>query len=196
MIEAGADPKSHDEFGATPLHIAVAGNADPIDIWVLIKGGADTNVCWKPEVKMTDPLSVAARKLALKRMGYYRKELALTPLHLAAIRKADENLDPSLIRELIRAGADLNARTKDGKNQGASAPVWAKGGATPLHLAAANSSPRVVFALMKAGANLNARDKSGRLPVDYAKDNEALRGTSVYWLLNKIYSSLKETRFK
>ena len=48
----------------------------------------------------------------------------------------------------------------------------------------------VAFALaLAAAACVNARDEDGKTPFDYAKDNEALRGTDAYWRLD-------EARFK
>ena len=58
-------------------------------------------------------------------------------------------------------------------------------GDTPLHWAAlANANPSVIAALIEAGADPGARDDAGKTPFDYAKDNEALKGTEAYWLLN------------
>ena len=59
-------------------------------------------------------------------------------------------------------------------------------GFTPLHVAAAeNANPSVILALLKAGADPGAGDDAGKTPFDYAKDNEALKGTEAYWLLNE-----------
>ena len=95
-----------------------------------------------------------------------RMEDGDTSLHWAA-----ENANPSVIVALIEAGADPGARAEDG--------------ITPLHLAAsANANPSVIAALIEAGADPGARDDAGKTPFDYAKDNEALKGTEAYWLLN------------
>ena len=59
-------------------------------------------------------------------------------------------------------------------------------GATPLHLAATyHSNPSAIEALIKYGANPGARDYDGFTPFDYAQENDALKGTDAYWLLNE-----------
>ena len=69
------------------------------------------------------------------------------------------------------AGADIEARDKFGR--------------TPLHRAAGmNAEPAVAAALLDAGADPKALDNEDCTPWDYAKDNEALKGTDVYWRLN------------
>ena len=76
---------------------------------------------------------------------------------------------------LLDAGADPNAREEFGF--------------TPLHQAAAfNVNPAVTTALLDAGADPNARAEDGQTAWDLAQDNEALKGTDVWWRLN-------ETRF-
>ena len=42
----------------------------------------------------------------------------------------------------------------------------------------------MIKALIEGGADPAARDDAGKVPFDYAKDNEALKGTDAYWLLN------------
>ena len=86
-----------------------------------------------------------------------------------AVRFSTPNL--SVITALIEAGADPGARADNGE--------------TPLHRAAQkNSNPSVIMALIEAGANPGARDDAGKVPFDYAKKNEALRGTNAYRLLS------------
>ena len=78
----------------------------------------------------------------------------------------------SEVKAALSAGADPGARMEDG--------------ATPLHVAAfKNDNPSVIAALLAAGADPGARDDADKTPFDYAKDNEALKGTDAYWLLNE-----------
>jgi ankyrin repeat protein len=82
------------------------------------------------------------------------------------------NLDNDMFSTtLIADGADLNARDEND---------W-----TPLHCAASNKNPAVVEALIAAGADIKARDSVGRLPFDLAKENQDIKGTNVYWVLNE-----------
>ena len=48
-----------------------------------------------------------------------------------------------------------------------------------------NPESSVIAALIEVGADPGARDEEGKTPFDYAKDNEALRGTDAYWWLNE-----------
>ena len=83
-----------------------------------------------------------------------------------------EAVTPGDATRRLEAGADLEAR--------------AVGDQTPLHAAAAKTdNPAVVEALLDAGANPAERNERGRTPFYYAKRNEALKGTDVYWRLNE-----------
>jgi len=81
---------------------------------------------------------------------------------------------PEVVKALLDAGADPNARTLVGW-------TW-----TPLHMVARNSeTPEVVKVLLDAGADASARDKDGKTPVELVPDDSPLRGTDVYWRLNE-----------
>ena len=63
--------------------------------------------------------------------------------------------DPGVIKALVEAGADLEARNEKD--------------VTPLHVAAGYSDiPAIVTALLKAGADLEARDERGWTPLHWA----------------------------
>ena len=169
LLEAGADPDARTEDGVTPLHSAAVWNVNPAVITALIEGGADPDA---------------------------RTEGGTTPLHSAASIRwydgGDGNLisgfgNPSAITALIEGGANPGARNEYG--------------ATPLHWAAFvlkrrnhsveryNTNPSEVVAVIKAllegGADPGAPDYDVKTPFDYAKENEALKGTDAYWLLNE-----------
>ena len=71
--------------------------------------------------------------------------LGTTPLHIAAAY----NSSPAVLEFLLKAGADVNAKTASGE--------------APLHGAAANNpSPAVLEILIKAGADPRAINNEGR----------------------------------
>jgi len=69
-----------------------------------------------------------------------------TPLHFAA--------DAEIAGTLLEAGADIHARTFDGR--------------TPLHGVAAGGTPGAVGALLAAGAGIEALDDAGETPLHHA----------------------------
>lgn len=167
LLAAGGKPNARDEAGWTALLGAAGYNLNPSVIEALIEGGADVNA---------------------------RGPRGWTPLHATAWIP-----NPEATEALLAGGADPNARDEDGK--------------TPLHVVAAtawkldewsraedgkaaeeatrrlwalvlNRTPSVIEALLDAGADAALRDEAGKVPFDYAKDNEALRGTEAYWRLN------------
>lgn len=81
-----------------------------------------------------------------ERLGEQVAGLEGTPLMLAA-----RGARPEIVAELLRRGADVEARSPSG--------------ATPLMLAAQRSDSDAVLALLNAGADVNARTDSGRTPL-------------------------------
>ena len=92
-----------------------------------------------------------------------------TPLHEAA----ESNENPSVVKALVEAGANIEAQDEDGK--------------TPLHAAAIlNKTPTAVTALLDAGADPKAETKDGKTAFDLIQENEKLKGTDAYWRLNDL----------
>ncbi|MBQ9628323.1 MAG: ankyrin repeat domain-containing protein, partial [Synergistaceae bacterium] len=75
---------------------------------------------------------------------------------------AINNKNPGVIDALIEGGAE---DVSDNEVR------------TALILAAQWNVPEVVDALIDAGADVKVKDKSGRTALDYAYDNEKLKGT-------------------
>ena len=78
-----------------------------------------------------------------------------------------------MVKTLLDAGADLNARDESG---------W-----TPLHWAVwLSETPAVVKTLLDAGADPNARTKDGLTAWDLipVPDDSPLRDSDVYWQLH------------
>jgi len=154
-------------------------NATPEDVQAAISNGADVNA---------------------------RTNEGTTPLMLAA----RYNQNPEMITTLLKAGADIKARDGDGSTAliyaarhtenpevittllgaGADLNVQTKAGNTALILAARyNQNPEVTMTLLKAGADVNLRNKSGWLAIDYARQNQNLKGTDAYSQLQADTSS-------
>ena len=72
-----------------------------------------------------------------------------TPLKIAVVRQ-----DAQLVRDVLEAGADPNAKGEDDY--------------TPLHHAAGRESIEIVRLLLEHGASTNVADIYGHTPTDYA----------------------------
>jgi uncharacterized protein len=77
---------------------------------------------------------------------------ANTPLHAAIAGRCE----PVVVRRLVEAGADVNARSE--------------GGWTPLQLAASRGSVALIDYLLERGADPNARSDTGRTAADVADE--------------------------
>jgi ankyrin repeat protein len=74
------------------------------------------------------------------------------------------NENPEVFTVLLKAGANLEDRTPYGRNA--------------LMVAVVYEEPAsVIMVLLNAGANAKAKDLFGKTALDYAKDNEKLKGT-------------------
>lgn len=59
-------------------------------------------------------------------------------------------------------------------------------GWTPLTVAAYNNpNPKVLTVLLEAGADAKAKSNEGKTALDYARENEALKGTQALKLLEE-----------
>lgn len=92
--------------------------------------------------------------------------LGSTPLHLAAL-----NLDPGPLQALIAAGANVNARDKEG--------------ATPLHMAAFATRTENAKLLLQAGADPLLKTNAGRDVASLARRVRAdeVAGIVAIWIL-------------
>lgn len=141
LIQAGADIHVQAAGGQTPLTVAIAQGHDTI-LALLVAAGADVNE------RITGENAPAHLKGA-------------TPLFLAA-----NNNRFAMVEELIRLGADANARNQ--------------GGATPLFSAAEGGNATLVRTLIRAGADVSVQDDMGGTPLMAAANSDS---AEMVWLL-------------
>lgn len=161
LLAKNADPNTLDEDGKTPLIYAAAnGRADILE--ELLKAKADPNLSITNDFLMY-PLSVAAEEGFLDSVRLLLKYNALidaqnttflsTALMLAAMKGRLE-----VVRELIDAGADINAVNKMG--------------ASVLFYAASSGQLDVVMELLERGADITPVTAHGETALSVAVRKE------------------------
>lgn len=168
VLSLGCDVNAMNEDGYPPLHLAAVTNKNGELITVLLEAGAD--VTKKCQGGLTALQHAAAENknpevfAALLEAGSdvnAKFEGGTTPLHSVV------SFNPSveIVQLLLMYGADVNEMDQ-------------QFGITPLHAASAfGTNPEVISVLLYAGANPNLCNKKGQLPLDMARDNDALQGT-------------------
>ena len=114
----------------------------------------------------------------------------------------NKNESSEIIQIFLNAGADVMARTSDGRTalhfaswpkeaevlikNGAKVTARNESGLTPLHVAALSAATKqgLVEVLLEAGSDPNAKDKFGYDPWYYVEFYGHLKGTKSYWALN------------
>lgn len=116
--------------------------------------------------RMGSAREISAILRGMPAMRDARNPLGSTPLHLAAT-----NADPAVLKLLIEAGADVNARDDER--------------ATPLHMAAYAGRPAHARLLLEAGADVNATTVHGRTPSSVARKMRADETAAIIalWIL-------------
>ena len=171
LIAAGADVKTKNDYGASPMsEAAVVGN--PQVIRKLLASGADAesaNIDGQTALMVIARTSnVEAAKLLIGRranVNAVEQWRGQTPLMWAAA----EN-QPAMVKLLVQHGAQVNARSKvnQWERQVTAEPrmqARPSGGFTPLLYAARKGCLECAQILLKAGADKNLNDPDGVSPL-------------------------------
>ena len=142
LLKAGANVKTANEFGATPIY-AASELADPSMVVKLLAAGADPNVALMSGETALMAASgrgnVETVKALLK--GGANPNLKEENAGQTALMWAISNQQTSTIEALVKGGADVNAGSKSGF--------------TPLMFAAQKGDAQISRILIKAGARVN-----------------------------------------
>jgi ankyrin repeat protein len=171
LIRAGAKVNVKNDYGSTPMsEAAVLGRVDLIE--ALLKAGADVE---SPNADGQTALMIVARtsqveaaRLLLTRgakVNAVEQWRGQTALMWAVAQK-----QPAMVAELVKAGADVNARStvNNWERQVTAEPraiYRPAGGLTPLLYAAREGCVECARTLVDAGADLNLADPEGISPL-------------------------------
>ena len=148
LIEDGADVKTAEPDGSTPLHWAAHGGHVDI-VRILLGAGAVANTGNRYGVR---PLSLAAvignAPIVEALLDAGANPHTTLPEGETALMTAARSGNPETVKLLLDAGADVNAPER-----------WK--GQTALMWAAAEGHARVIPTLVRYGADLSARSKQG-----------------------------------
>jgi ankyrin repeat protein len=171
-IRDGADVNALDKYNLTPLGMVVGRRIKfnpefcPEIVSILLKAGADAHTMLMHAALENNDPEIFSLLLKAGADVNVKNNDGVTVLMFAAMF----NSYSEVVSSLIEAGADVNAKNKYGF--------------TALMFAArANPNPEVVSVLLKAGADTDAKDIDGQRAIDYAEENEALKGTAAYKML-------------
>ena len=206
LIENGAEVNAVGENGMTPLMRAAAYNSNLDVLRFLIENGADVIAVDNNKSTLIDyashnPNIEVMRLLIEKGARNVANRNGETPL----MRAAAYNSNPEVLRLLIENGSKVNDADKEGVTpllsaagspfnlnpdvvrllieNGANVNVASAHGMTPLIQAARdNRNIGVLRLLIDNGADVSVRDSEGKRAIDYALDNELLKGEYAYYL--------------
>ena len=170
LLRAGARVKVANRYGITALALA-AENGNPAMLEALLQAGADPNTVLPGGDTVLMASARAGRADALKVLlarGATNVDAREGWLGETALMWAAAEDHGPVVRMLIEAGADINARSNATPFPRVSPPTenlititFARGGVAPIMYAARQGASTAVQALADAGANLNATTPDG-----------------------------------
>lgn len=156
LINAGADVNVQGKFGYTALILATMHCCHPDIINSLINAGANLNV--------QDEEGLTALMMAANSMAFRSRENPDEPLTPTSKEYA------KIVNALLKAGADINIRDKEGKTALLHAAWTDADGSTGGNAL----NPDVIKILAEKGADVNAQDNDGMTAMMYAADSRWL----------------------
>lgn len=207
LVQAGADVKSADRYGVTPIYVA-ATNGNAAMLKLLLEGGADANT--------VDPTGETTLMTAAK-VGDLESVRTLLD-HGAKVDTADPSFKqtalmiavrenhPDVAGLLVKRGANVNAQTRTGETPGWVLPnsvpgfghgigivrgglpdrgsrYFIPGGLTPLMYAARDGRVEAAKILVDGGADLEKTDPNGITPLLMAISNDQM--STARYLIDK-----------
>ena len=180
QLADGVDVNSKSDIGRTPLDVAIAFKQTLITDLLRKRGGKTRN-----ELKAAESIMVAIKLGNIEAVKQHLNDgtdvnemgkLGRTPLHLAAIESRKE-----IAELLIAEGADVNAKTNDGKtpldevinafhNKTVIGKLLRKHGGKhgTIHSAAGGGDIDALRKFLDAGGDVNIKDKLGFNPLHCA----------------------------
>jgi ankyrin repeat protein len=154
LIKYKADPNGTTPNGTPLLTLALS---DTPTLKALLEGGANPNLrrgtdnsVLAEAVINRDPVAVELLLAHGSKTDTKTDQEGWTPLHMAVMVK-----EPRIVELLLEAGADPNAKARNGR--------------TPLHMAVEQGKEDLVALLLDKKADPNALDSDGRTPLDLTK---------------------------
>jgi ankyrin repeat protein len=175
LIERGAQVNVQDDLGNTPLHYAVQSRDVP-SIRLLLERNA----------KVTPRNREGVTALMLAACDYERDREFIDDAD-NAVNAPYEQFAPTLVRELVKRGCNINEKDKEGDTAlhravgagriavarelltlGAKVNAQDKYGITPLHIATEHGNTQTAALLLQHGASTSVKSKRGETPLDIA----------------------------